>query len=168
MYSRTFHKKSLFQRVDELFDGEFESGVGCHDGRGQPLSACYSYRDDSLQFTGARQGGMIRFSNRSLRIGWQMVQVLGRSSCACVGNSIGNTVRRDSRYSDKSVGNLHPSRTSTSVTYCAQRPSAPGSLPITEATPTHLAVGTFPNAPYIYTDAQVQAWKKVHIVHTHQ
>jgi len=32
LYSRTFHEKFFVQRANELFDGEFESGIGCHDG----------------------------------------------------------------------------------------------------------------------------------------
>ena len=38
---------------------------------------------------------------------------------------------------------------------------------ITEATAHHPTAGTWFHAPYIYTDPQVQAWKKVCIVHTH-
>jgi len=51
--------------------------------------------------------------------------------------------------------------TGLGVEYYAQRSSAPGSLLITEATTIHPAAGAYAHAPYIYTDAQVQAWKKV-------
>ena len=30
MYPHTFHKKLFVQRADELFDREFEGGIGCH------------------------------------------------------------------------------------------------------------------------------------------
>jgi len=58
--------------------------------------------------------------------------------------------------------------TQLGLEYYAQRSSVPGSLLITEATTIHPAAGTFSHAPYIYTDAQVQAWKKVHLIYTHQ
>jgi len=51
--------------------------------------------------------------------------------------------------------------TGLGVEYYTQRSSAPGSLLITEATAIHPAAGVHPHAPYVYTDAQVQAWKKV-------
>ena len=51
--------------------------------------------------------------------------------------------------------------TKLAVEYYGQRSSFPGSLLITEATCIHPAAGAVSNAPYIYTDAQVQAWKKV-------
>jgi len=51
------------------------------------------------------------------------------------------------------------------VEYYAQRSSTPGSLLITEATTIHPAAGAYLHAPYIYTDAQVHAWKKVSLVH---
>ena len=54
--------------------------------------------------------------------------------------------------------------TKLGVEYYTQRSSAPGSLLVTEATVVHPAAGAHPHAPYIYTDAQVQAWKKVHTV----
>ena len=58
--------------------------------------------------------------------------------------------------------------TDLGVEYYAQRSSTPGSLLITEATTIHPAAGAYPHAPYIYTDAQVQAWKKVSLVHIHR
>ena len=61
----------------------------------------------------------------------------------------------------------HVHTTSLGVEYYRQRSSTPGSLLITEATTIHPAAGAYPNAPYIYTDQQVQAWKKVSIVHVH-
>ena len=57
---------------------------------------------------------------------------------------------------------------SIGVEYYAQRSSIPGSLLITEATVIHPAAGAYYNTPYIYTDAQVQAWKEVRLVHTHR
>ncbi|KAF9650567.1 NADH:flavin oxidoreductase/NADH oxidase [Thelephora ganbajun] len=51
--------------------------------------------------------------------------------------------------------------TKSGVEYYTQRPSVPGSLLITEAAVIHPAAGEYRYAPYIYTDAQVQAWKKV-------
>ena len=56
--------------------------------------------------------------------------------------------------------------TQLGVEYYSQRSAFPGSLLITEATLIHPAAGALPNIPYIYTDAQVQAWKKVCIVRT--
>ena len=56
--------------------------------------------------------------------------------------------------------------TDIGVEYYSQRSSIPGSLLITEATVIHPAAGAYRNTPYIYTDAQVQAWKKVRPVHT--
>jgi len=50
----------------------------------------------------------------------------------------------------------------------SQRSSTPGSLLITEASTIHPAAGVYPHAPYIYTDAQVQAWKRVSLVHNHR
>ena len=58
--------------------------------------------------------------------------------------------------------------TELGVDYYAQRSSFPGSLLITEATAIHPAAGASRHAPYIYTDAQVQAWKKVHLIPVHQ
>src|SRR5882757_1734280 len=58
--------------------------------------------------------------------------------------------------------------TKLGVDYYTQRSSVPGSLLITEATAIHPAAGPFPHAPYVYTDAQVQAWKKVRAVHIRQ
>ena len=51
--------------------------------------------------------------------------------------------------------------TKLAVDYYTQRSSFPGSLLITEATVIHPEAGAYSHAPYIYTDAQVQAWKKV-------
>ena len=58
--------------------------------------------------------------------------------------------------------------TNIGVDYYAQRSSVPGSLLITEATVIHPAAGAYRNTPYIYTDAQVQAWKKVCPFCTHR
>ena len=54
--------------------------------------------------------------------------------------------------------------TNLGVEYYTQRSSAPGSLLVTEATVIHPAAGAHPHTPYIYTDAQVQGWKKVRLV----
>ena len=54
--------------------------------------------------------------------------------------------------------------TDLGVEYYAQRSSLSGSLLITEATTIHPAAGAHIHAPYIYTDAQVQTWKKVRLV----
>lgn len=51
--------------------------------------------------------------------------------------------------------------TQLGVDYYSQRSAYPGSLLITEATPIHPAAGGLGNVPHIYTDAQVQAWKRV-------
>jgi len=53
--------------------------------------------------------------------------------------------------------------TNLGVEYYAQRSAFPGSLLITEASVIHPAAGTWNNAPYIYTDAQAEAWKKVRL-----
>jgi NADPH2 dehydrogenase len=58
--------------------------------------------------------------------------------------------------------------TDLGVEYYAQRSSTPGSLLITEASAIHPAAGTWTHAAHIYTDAQVQAWKKVRLFHIHQ
>ena len=58
--------------------------------------------------------------------------------------------------------------TDLGVEYYGQRSSVPGSLLITEATPIHPAAGPHTHSPNIYSDAQVQAWKKVRIVHACQ
>ena len=58
--------------------------------------------------------------------------------------------------------------TDLGVEYYAQRSSTPGSLLITEASTIHPAAGAYLHAPYIYTDAQVQAWKKVSLTHIHR
>ncbi|GJN91263.1 hypothetical protein Rhopal_004282-T1 [Rhodotorula paludigena] len=47
------------------------------------------------------------------------------------------------------------------VTYYAQRASEPGTLIITEATFVHAKAAGQKNAPGIFTDEQVQAWKRV-------
>ena len=51
--------------------------------------------------------------------------------------------------------------TQLGVDYYSQRSAYPGSLLITEATAIHPAAGASDRVPYVYTDAQVQAWKKV-------
>ena len=68
----------------------------------------------------------------------------------------------------RSRANKDHVHTDLGVEYYAQRSSVPGSLLITEGTVIHPMAGTWFHAPYIYTDSQVQAWKKVRIVHTHQ
>ena len=50
------------------------------------------------------------------------------------------------------------------ASYYAQRASTPGSLLITEGTFISHDAGGYGHAPGIYTDAQIEAWKKVHIV----
>lgn len=47
------------------------------------------------------------------------------------------------------------------VQYYSQRASTPGTLLITESTIIAPKAGGLPNMPSIYTDAQIQAWKKV-------
>src|SRR5258705_13414812 len=54
--------------------------------------------------------------------------------------------------------------TNLAVEYYAQRSAFPGSLLITEGTVIHPAAGTCNNIPYIYTDAQVESWKKVDLI----
>lgn len=50
--------------------------------------------------------------------------------------------------------------------YYAQRASSPGTLLITEATFIHSQAGGYSNAPGIWSDAQIESWKKVtHAVH---
>ena len=56
--------------------------------------------------------------------------------------------------------------TQLGVDYYSQRSSYPGSLLVTEGTIIHPTAGPYYNAPYIYTDEQVQAWKKVRLTHT--
>ena len=51
--------------------------------------------------------------------------------------------------------------TQLGVDYYSQRSAFPGSLLITEASVIHPEAGAYDHAPYIYTDAQVQAWKRV-------
>ena len=51
--------------------------------------------------------------------------------------------------------------TQLGVDYYSQRSAFPGSLLITEASVIHPEAGAYDHAPYIYTDAQVQAWKTV-------
>src|ERR1700679_700078 len=58
--------------------------------------------------------------------------------------------------------------TQLGLEYYSQRSAFPGSLLITEASMIHPAAGAIHNAPYIYTDAQVEAWKKVSILHLHR
>jgi len=58
--------------------------------------------------------------------------------------------------------------TDLGVEYYSQRSSTPGSLLITEASIIHPAVGAYPHAPSIYTDAQVEAWKKASLVHIYR
>lgn len=45
--------------------------------------------------------------------------------------------------------------------YYTQRASTPGTLLITEGTVIHPHAGGQPNIPYIYTDEQIKAWKRV-------
>ena len=45
--------------------------------------------------------------------------------------------------------------------YYTQRASAPGTLLITEATAIHPHAGGLPHIPFIYTDEQIKAWKRV-------
>lgn len=45
--------------------------------------------------------------------------------------------------------------------YYGQRASVPGTLLITEATIVHHQNGGYPNVPYIQTQEQIDAWKKV-------
>lgn len=47
------------------------------------------------------------------------------------------------------------------IEYYSQRASVPGTLLITESTLVSAAAGAGPYMPGIYTDAQVQAWKKI-------
>lgn len=48
------------------------------------------------------------------------------------------------------------------TTYYGQRSSAPGTLIITEATFISEKAGGYPNAPGIFTDEQIDAWRKVY------
>jgi len=54
--------------------------------------------------------------------------------------------------------------TDLGVEYYNQRSASPGSLLITEASVIHPAAGVWNHGPYIYTDAQVKAWKKVCVI----
>jgi 2,4-dienoyl-CoA reductase-like NADH-dependent reductase (Old Yellow Enzyme family) len=45
--------------------------------------------------------------------------------------------------------------------YYTQRASVPGTLLVTEATFIAQRAGGYPNAPGIWTDEQISAWKKV-------
>ena len=45
--------------------------------------------------------------------------------------------------------------------YYTQRASAPGTLLITEATAIHPHAGGLAHIPFIYTDEQINAWKRV-------
>ena len=56
--------------------------------------------------------------------------------------------------------------TQLGVDYYSQRAAFPGSLLVTEATAIHPAAGGAANTPHIYTNAQVQAWKKVRFLHS--
>ncbi len=51
--------------------------------------------------------------------------------------------------------------TDLGVEYYKQRSSVPGTLLITEATYITAQAGGMPNAPGIWSDAQIAAWKKV-------
>lgn len=51
--------------------------------------------------------------------------------------------------------------TDLSVKYYAQRASVPGTLLISEATLIAAQAGVVPNAPGIWNDEQIEAWKKV-------
>ena len=48
--------------------------------------------------------------------------------------------------------------------YYSQRGSVPGTLLVTEATFIALEASGYANAPGIYTDEQISAWKKVRVV----
>ena len=56
--------------------------------------------------------------------------------------------------------------TQLGVDYYSQRSAFPGSLLVTEATAIHPAAGGQNNVPHIYTNAQVQAWKRVRSLHS--
>ena len=56
--------------------------------------------------------------------------------------------------------------TQLGVDYYSQRSAFPGSLLVTEATAIHPAAGGQSNVPHIYTNAQVQAWKRVRSLHS--
>jgi len=45
--------------------------------------------------------------------------------------------------------------------FYTQRASTPGTLLITEATAIHPHAAGMPNIPFIYTDEQINAWKRV-------
>lgn len=49
--------------------------------------------------------------------------------------------------------------------YYAQRASTPGTLLITEGTFIAAKAGGLPNVPGIWSDEQIEAWKKVRIVY---
>ncbi|VDB93775.1 unnamed protein product [Peniophora sp. CBMAI 1063] len=51
--------------------------------------------------------------------------------------------------------------TDLAIEYYAQRASSPGTLLITEATFIAPQAGGYPNAPGIWNDAQIAAWKKI-------
>lgn len=57
--------------------------------------------------------------------------------------------------------------TQLGVDYYSQRSVFPESLLLTEATTIRPEAGAEGYVPYIHTDAQVQAWKKVCLVHAH-
>ena len=50
------------------------------------------------------------------------------------------------------------------ASYYAQRGSTPGSLLITEATLISHDAGGYAHVPGIYTEEQIQAWKKVRVL----
>ena len=58
--------------------------------------------------------------------------------------------------------------TQLGLEYYSQRSAFPGSLLVTEASLIHNAAGALENIPNIHTDSQVQAWKKVRIIHIPQ
>ena len=51
--------------------------------------------------------------------------------------------------------------------YYTQRASVPGTLLVTEATAIHPLAGGLPNIPFIYTDDQIRAWKRVRLWSLH-
>lgn len=63
----------------------------------------------------------------------------------------------------RSRANKDHVHTNLGVQYYGQRSAFPGSLLITEGAVIHPAAGVWVHAPYIYTDAQVKAWKQVHV-----
>jgi NADPH2 dehydrogenase len=53
---------------------------------------------------------------------------------------------------------------SLAVEYYAQRASTPGTLLITEATYIASQAGGMDNVPGVWSDAQIEAWKKVRFI----